>query len=71
MFTHKIVSIINIDLLVSDIKLNEFDAVIFIGGPGCLKNLDNENSYKVIRQTTFYLYNSYSSTLLSVKLFMT
>jgi len=24
--------------------------VIFIGGPGCLKNLDNEDSYKIARE---------------------
>jgi len=38
-----------IDLLVSEINPKNFDAIIFIGGPGCLKNLDNENSYKIIQ----------------------
>ena len=32
-------------------SISSFDAVVFIGGPGCLENLDNENSYKVARET--------------------
>ena len=40
-----------VDLLVSEIKPEKFDAVIFIGGPGCLENLDNENSYNLAKET--------------------
>jgi len=32
-----------------EINRFDFDAVVFIGGPGCLANLDNETSYKVAR----------------------
>ena len=32
-------------------SISFFDAVVFIGGPGCLENLDNENSYKVTKET--------------------
>jgi len=42
---------IEIDLLISEINIADFDAVIFIGGPGCLKYLDNEDSYKLARET--------------------
>jgi len=41
---------VNIDLLVSDINIGEFDAVVFIGGPGCLISLDNEQSYNIARE---------------------
>ncbi len=41
---------VNIDLLVSDINIANFDAVIFIGGPGCLASLDNEESYKIAKE---------------------
>ncbi|XOB40523.1 MAG: DJ-1/PfpI family protein [Candidatus Nealsonbacteria bacterium] len=41
---------VNIDLLVSDINIGEFDAVVFIGGPGCLTSLDNEQSYNIARE---------------------
>ena len=44
---------VKVDLLVSEINPADFDAVVFIGGPGCLENLDNENSYKVARETVF------------------
>ena len=40
-----------VDLLVSQINPAEFDAIIFVGGPGALDALDNENSYKVARET--------------------
>lgn len=39
-----------VDLLVLEIKVEDFDAVVFVGGPGCLKNLDNEDSYRVARE---------------------
>jgi protease I len=40
-----------VDLLVSQIDPADFDAIIFVGGPGCLDALDNEDSYKVARET--------------------
>lgn len=39
-----------IDYLIQDVDLNNFDAVVFVGGPGCLANLDNENSYHLAKQ---------------------
>lgn len=42
---------VGVDLLISDINAADFDAIVFIGGPGTLKNLDNEQSYKVIQET--------------------
>lgn len=39
-----------VDFLISEINVKDFDAVIFVGGPGCLDALDNENSYKVARE---------------------
>ncbi len=42
---------VNVDLLVSEINPAEFDAVVFIGGPGALNYLDNEDSYKIARET--------------------
>ena len=42
---------VEIDLLVSDLNPAGFDAIVFIGGPGCLENLDNENSYKIAKET--------------------
>jgi len=42
---------VDVDLLVSELNPAEFDAVVFIGGPGCLQSLDNEDSYRVARET--------------------
>lgn len=41
---------VEVDLLVSEINVSDFDAIIFVGGPGCLEALDNENSYRVARE---------------------
>jgi protease I len=41
---------VKVDLLVSEIDPTKFDAVVFIGGPGCLENLDNEESYRIARE---------------------
>lgn len=30
---------------------SDFDAVVFVGGPGCLKSLDNEESYNLAKET--------------------
>jgi len=40
---------INIDFDIKNIDISEFDLVSFVGGPGCLTNLDNEHSYKIAR----------------------
>ncbi len=40
-----------VDLVVSEVDPANFDAVVFIGGPGCLKNLDNGVSYNLIKET--------------------
>jgi len=42
---------VEVDLLVSDIKVSDFDAIIFIGGPGALSGLNNEDSYRVAKET--------------------
>lgn len=38
-----------VDMALENLNPSDFDGVIFIGGPGCLKYLDNENSYKIVR----------------------
>ncbi len=40
-----------VDLLVSELNPADFDAIVFIGGPGALKYLDNEDSYQVAKET--------------------
>jgi len=40
-----------VDLLVNQINPFHYEAVIFIGGSGCLTYLDNEDSYKVAQET--------------------
>lgn len=40
-----------IDFLVSEINPFDFDAVVFVGGPGALKYLDNNVSYEIAKKT--------------------
>ena len=42
---------VEVDFLVSELNPADFDAIVFIGGPGCLNGLDNKDSYNLIRQT--------------------
>jgi len=42
---------VEIDLTLEELKPADFDGIIFIGGPGALKELDNEKSYNLIKET--------------------
>jgi len=42
---------VEVDFLLADVNPAEFDAIVFIGGPGALKYLDNEDSYRVAQET--------------------
>jgi len=42
---------VEVDVLIKDANPADYDAVVFIGGPGALTYLDNENSYKLVRET--------------------
>lgn len=42
---------VEVDLLLESLNPVDFDAVVFIGGSGCLGNLDNEESYRIIQET--------------------
>ncbi|MBI5079335.1 DJ-1/PfpI family protein [Candidatus Wolfebacteria bacterium] len=39
-----------IDMNIKDAKAGDFDAVVFVGGPGALENLDNEQSYSLAKE---------------------
>ncbi|MCX6764326.1 MAG: DJ-1/PfpI family protein [Candidatus Nealsonbacteria bacterium] len=40
-----------VDLLLEKLNPEEFDAVVFMGGPGALKHLDNPLSYNIAKET--------------------
>ncbi len=40
---------------IKDMSVSEFSAIVFVGGPGCLKFLDNEESYRVLREANCVL----------------
>lgn len=40
----------SVDLVLDDINAADYDGIFFIGGPGALENLDNEKSYRIIRE---------------------
>ena len=43
---------VKIDIDISDADADDFDAVVFVGGPGALENLDNEESYRLAREVS-------------------
>jgi protease I len=42
---------VDIYLTLEELDPVDFDAIVFIGGPGALKELDNEKSYNIIKET--------------------
>lgn len=42
---------VNIDFNLKNLNVRDFEAVVFVGGPGALKYLDNKDSYKIINET--------------------
>jgi protease I len=42
---------VNVDFLISEVSVDSFDVIVFVGGPGALEHLDNENSYKLAKET--------------------
>ncbi len=43
---------VRVDLTASEVNIEDFDAVVFIGGPGMGKNLDNEEFQKIAKNAT-------------------
>ncbi len=41
---------VKIELSLDEVSVNDFDAIIFVGGPGCLRLLDNDESYRIARE---------------------
>ena len=39
-----------VDDLIDNLDVSDFDAVVFSGGSGCLKALDNDKSYEIIHE---------------------
>jgi protease I len=39
----------SIDMVLTDVAVGQYDAIVFIGGPGAMDNLDNEDSYAIVR----------------------
>jgi protease I len=42
---------VRIDVSISEIKPENFDAIVFIGGPGAIDYLDNQTSYNLAKGT--------------------
>ena len=40
----------NVDLTIENLNIDNFDGIIFIGGPGALTHLDNEKSYEIAQK---------------------
>jgi len=40
---------VKVDIELKDLNVADFDAIVFVGGPGALTHLDNEYSYRVAK----------------------
>jgi protease I len=43
---------VDVDFLFTEIDVNDYNAVVFVGGEGSVKYLDNEEVYNIIRKIT-------------------
>ena len=41
---------VEIALTLRDLNIDDYDAIVFIGGPGALENLDNDQSYQIAQE---------------------
>jgi len=41
---------VEIALTLRDLNVDDYDAIVFIGGPGALENLDNDQSYQIAQE---------------------
>ncbi len=39
-----------VDIKLSELNVSDFDAVVFVGGPGALGRLDNQDSYRIAKE---------------------
>ncbi|TAN33770.1 DJ-1/PfpI family protein [Patescibacteria group bacterium] len=39
-----------VDLVLDDVKTDDYNGIFFVGGPGALEHLDNEKSYRIIKE---------------------
>ena len=42
---------VEVDFSLDEVDVSQFDAILFVGGPGALKYLDNEKSYQIAKET--------------------
>jgi len=42
---------VNVDIRLSELNVTDFDAIVFIGGPGALSYLDNSDSYRIAKDS--------------------
>ena len=43
---------IPVDLTLEQVKIKDYDGIFFIGGPGALEHLDNEESYRILKEAS-------------------
>ncbi len=41
---------VKIEFSLDEVSVDDFDTIIFVGGPGCLRFLDNDLSYRIARE---------------------
>lgn len=41
---------VQVDVLLSQLRNEDYQAIVFIGGPGALKNLDNSDAYRIAQE---------------------
>ncbi len=41
---------VKVNMTLDDVEVSKYDAIVFVGGMGAIKDLNNEKSYRIIRE---------------------
>jgi protease I len=59
---------VKVDLLLDNVKIEDYDGIFIIGGPGAMENLDHERTYRIIQEIDKSLNKIYGAICISTRI---
>jgi len=59
---------VEVDFLLDEVDVNNYDGIFIIGGSGALEHLDNEKTYRIIREIDLALKKPYGAICISTRI---
>lgn len=61
-------SFVKVDYILEEVKVKDFDGIFIIGGPGAMEHLDNERTYRIIREIDKQINKIYGAICISPRI---